>query len=210
MDNSINTQQESSTPSPTENAKSNKGWMVAAIVLVFCVAILGITEFLAYQEIAKKDNRITELTSQQNSATQKEDQTEHKEVETPADEKTEKPVDKEIEDDTTDKISVNLDELKEQVISDSGIPKDLIVIYDQSIMTQSSQKYIVVNMSYGSKKGSGQRGIYYKENNTSGKWKQIFSGHQILCSGLSSEQKTVLKGLVYCVENGGDMSMIGE
>ncbi len=210
MDNSINTQQESPAPSSTENVKSNKGWMVAAIVLIFCVAILGITEFLAYQEIAKKDNRITELTSQQNSATQKENQTEREEVETPADEKIEDPVDKENEDDTTDKISVNLDVLKEQVISDSGTPKDLIAINDQVIMTRSSQKYIVVDMSYGSKKGSSQRGIYYKENNTNGKWKKIFSGHQILCSGLSNEQKTVLKGLVYCIENDGETSMIGE
>jgi hypothetical protein len=41
--------------------KSNKGWMVAAIVLLVGVVALGVTEFLAYQEIAKKDKEIAEL-----------------------------------------------------------------------------------------------------------------------------------------------------
>ncbi|MBO4855430.1 hypothetical protein J5500_03445 [Candidatus Saccharibacteria bacterium] len=55
---------DNSSEASTEKTKSNKGWMVAAIIAIIGVIALGVTEFLAYQDIAKKDDEIADLKKQ--------------------------------------------------------------------------------------------------------------------------------------------------
>ena len=158
----------------TESTKSGKSWMIAAIVLLIGVVALGVTEFLTYKEISKKDNEITELKIKQEPATPT------GQVETDC--VTELPTDN-IADTSVDRIAVNMDAVKDQLASDINVEKDLIGVYDPYIMAQSDQKYIVVDMSYGVKNSSGARAIYYKNNDGSSdsKWKQLWHGHQIVC-----------------------------
>ena len=111
----------------------------------------------------------------------------------------------------TDKISVDLNGLKEQMIIDTGVPKDKFVLQNANILTQSEQKYIVVDASYGSTGGSGAAIVYYKENDSSdSKWKKLWEGHQMTCSGLNSEQKMVLKGIKFCLSDDGYSVLVGE
>ena len=172
--------------------KSNIGWIIALAILLVGLVALIVMQVLAYQEIARKDNEISELKNKPATT-----QAEVKE-----------PTEAEV---ATDKISVDLNGLKEQMIIDTGVPKDKFVLQNANILTQSEQKYIVVDASYGSTGGSGAAIVYYKENNSSdSKWKKLWEGHQMTCSGLNSEQKTVLKGIKFCLSDDGYSVLVGE
>ena len=64
MQDSFDARMQGQTPSTIKPAKSGKGWMVCAIILLIGVIALGVTEFLAYQEMAKKDDEIANLKKQ--------------------------------------------------------------------------------------------------------------------------------------------------
>ena len=123
--------------------KSNIGWIIVVGILLAGLVALVVMQVLAYQEIARKDNEISELKNKP-AATQAE---------------VKEPTEAEV---ATDKISVDLNGLKEQMIIDTGVPKDKFVLQNANILTQSEQKYIVVDASYGSTGGSGAAIVYYK------------------------------------------------
>ena len=200
-----NTPQQTSEQTPAvAERKSGKGWMVAAIILMVGVVALGVTEFLAYQEISKKDDEIAKLKTEQNNTPAEEKEPEE-EVEpgesgTPAETAT-----------SVDKISVNLDGVQAQIASDLGINASDVTLHSSHIMSQSDQKQIIVEASYGVKNSSGAAVIYYKDNNSSeAKWKKLWEGHQMPCSGLNSEQKSMLKNIKMCIGNDGNMNVISE
>ncbi len=188
----------------TVKTKSGKGWMVAAIILLVGVVALGVTEFLAYQEISKKDDEIAKLKTQQKGAPAEEkepvEEIEPEESGTPSE--TAK---------TADKISVNLDGIKTQIASDLGINASNVVLHSSHIMSQSDQKHILVEASYGIKNSSGASVIYYKDNNSSeAKWTKLWKGHQMVCSSLNSKQKSMLKDIKTCMGDDGEMGVISE
>lgn len=45
----------------TDKESGGKSWMIIAGILLIATFVLGVTEFLAYQDIAKKDDEITNL-----------------------------------------------------------------------------------------------------------------------------------------------------
>ena len=88
--------------------KSNIGWIIVVGILLAGLVALVVMQVLAYQEIARKDNEISELKNKP-AATQAE---------------VKEPTEAEV---ATDKISVDLNGLKEQMIIDTGVPKDKFV-----------------------------------------------------------------------------------
>ena len=172
--------------------KSNIGWIIVVGILLAGLVALVVMQVLAYQEIARKNNEISEL--------------KNKPAATQAEEK--EPTEAEV---ATDKISVDLNGLKEQMIIDTGVPKDSFVLQNANILTQSEQKYIVVDASYGSTSGSGAAMFYYKKNKSSdSKWKKLCEGYQMTCPSRNSEQKTVLKGIKFCLSDDGYSVLVGE
>ena len=66
MQDSFDARMQGQKPESAQKSVSSKGWMIAAIIFLLGAIALGVTEFLAYQEISKKDERIAELEKQQN------------------------------------------------------------------------------------------------------------------------------------------------
>ena len=75
MPDSFDARMQGQTPESIK-PKSSKGWMIAAIIAIIGVVALGVTEFLAYQEIAKKDDEIANLKKQSENKSETETETE--------------------------------------------------------------------------------------------------------------------------------------
>ncbi len=154
--------------------KNNKGWMVAAIVLLVGVVALGVTEFLAYQEISKKDKEIAELKEKEDRIAELE-----KNGQTTEGQKA---------------LSVDYAGLRKLTHTENG-DKGTLSITKLDITKDGKYFYVIGGVSV---EGTGSAGVWYKEAEEGASWKFLTGGHAIgSCSALSEEAKEFMGNYKY-------------
>jgi len=186
----------------TVRPRTSKGWMICSILLF--IVLIGVCAFGGI--IILKGNRDT------NRLADVEQELKDKDAKIAELEKEEKVTDSEITDSsasTADTISVDMAKFKTSMAADLKIDEDDLVIHSSSIMAQGEQKYIIAEISYGTS-GSGAAAVYYKENKVKdSEWEKLWSGHQMLCKGLSQKQIAIMNELVTCIDDEGNSRLVG-
>lgn len=171
-----NTPQQTSEQTPAvAERKSGKGWMAAAIILLIGVIALGVTEFLAYQEIEQKNQEITSLKGQISKAGE--------------------PKLADGAGDTGDKTTAV------HKIEYSALEKKIAAEDKNSVLALSKIEYTddgkyLFAMGSVTVKGAmgGAITTWYKSTEDGAEWKKLFEGQNFVeCSKLSEEQLEIME-----------------
>lgn len=193
MQDSFDARMQGQTPEPAEKAKSNKLWIIISAVLLIGVIALAVTEVLAYQEMSKRDEKITELEKK------------IEELQKPAEKEEEPPI---VDDDDDEGDDVDAD--KEEEIDDMDAAKSSLDAYiKKTKMTVSGYqysytindmkltkdgKYYYALITVSIKNGSNDSSLEYRLAKKGSDWKYVNGGQAVpLCSELDSDALTFMK-----------------
>ncbi len=206
MQDSFESRMQGQTP---ENIKPKKNTALIIVIAVLAVATiaLGVVAFLANQDSAKKDERITNLEKQIEELNKQKEEESKTEEEAPATDSDEES-DDEGEIDSLEKVQTELDAyIKSTKMTN---PSYSYTYKINSLKLTNDKKYYYAHITVSVKGGSNDSSVEYRAAKD-GKWGYVNGGNGIiLCSEIDSDSldfiKTYGKEFKYfavCVDENG-------